>query len=260
MHAQEGRVLSVSVQLSDPSSYKGGGLALGPRLASPDQGCVIIFPSYVVHRVFPVTQGRRHALVMWIRGSFAGAPFASAGLDAHLRTIRDTEGWMTLRKLEDSVRAAGQEQRPAETDVEERWRLIPTGVRWNYGTHLLRVGNHVEAAKVLGSVVEEDSGRNGALNNLALAQYGKGDVQGAILTLMRARYERPGDREVHANLGKFLCAQGDWSAGFASLFKAARMGDMSVILFAAFISGLLIMMISAALAVCVFLLRGLGVL
>ena len=33
-----------------------------------EQGSIIIFPSFVYHRVTPVTHGRRHSLVGWIAG------------------------------------------------------------------------------------------------------------------------------------------------------------------------------------------------
>jgi PKHD-type hydroxylase len=35
------------------------------------QGTVIVFPSYVLHEVTPITQGTRHSLVAWL----AGDPF-----------------------------------------------------------------------------------------------------------------------------------------------------------------------------------------
>ena len=67
------RKLSVSVQLSDPTLYSGGDLNLyldsAPTTMKKDQGCLIIFPSYVLHEVTSVTQGERHSLVSWITGS-----------------------------------------------------------------------------------------------------------------------------------------------------------------------------------------------
>lgn len=66
------RKLSLSVQLSDPARYQGCDLELhgateisrGPR----DRGAVIIFPSYVLHRVTPIQSGTRKSLVAWISG------------------------------------------------------------------------------------------------------------------------------------------------------------------------------------------------
>jgi PKHD-type hydroxylase len=68
-----GRKLSVVVQLTDPSKYEGGELQFsmdGDKIlvAEKEQGTVIIFPSYMRHRVTPVTKGRRHSLVTWITG------------------------------------------------------------------------------------------------------------------------------------------------------------------------------------------------
>ena len=70
------RKLSVSIQLSDPASYEGGDLEINmgsfSKTAARDKGALIIFPSYALHRVHPVTSGERHSLVAWIVGN---APF-----------------------------------------------------------------------------------------------------------------------------------------------------------------------------------------
>jgi PKHD-type hydroxylase len=65
------RKLSVVVQLSDPSEYEGGELQIhcGKVISvEKDKGTVIIFPSYLLHRVTPVTKGTRRTLVVWIDG------------------------------------------------------------------------------------------------------------------------------------------------------------------------------------------------
>ena len=66
------RKLSLSVQLSDPNSYKGGDLLIhegdNPIFLPKEQGKLISFPSYVLHEVTPVTKGKRYSLVAWITG------------------------------------------------------------------------------------------------------------------------------------------------------------------------------------------------
>jgi PKHD-type hydroxylase len=66
------RKLSVSVQLSDPADYDGGDLQLRVsdtvETAPRARGTVCIFPSFVSHRVTPVTRGVRKALVAWVAG------------------------------------------------------------------------------------------------------------------------------------------------------------------------------------------------
>lgn len=66
------RKLSLSVQLTDPDEYKGGELELmfgrKAQKVPRQRGLVSFFPSYVLHRVRPVTQGTRHSLVAWISG------------------------------------------------------------------------------------------------------------------------------------------------------------------------------------------------
>jgi PKHD-type hydroxylase len=65
------RKLSVTVQLSDPADYDGGELELFSFVReNPTRniGSVIIFPSFLTHRVAPVTRGVRWSLVAWVNG------------------------------------------------------------------------------------------------------------------------------------------------------------------------------------------------
>ena len=70
------RKVSITVQLSEPDEYEGGDLELfrggstdGPFLqAERNAGCVFLFPSYVMHRVTPVTRGTRKSFVLWLGG------------------------------------------------------------------------------------------------------------------------------------------------------------------------------------------------
>lgn len=66
------RKLSMVVQLSDPDSYEGGDFELANHPADPQQvrmqGSVIVFPSFLRHRVTPVTKGVRYSLVGWMEG------------------------------------------------------------------------------------------------------------------------------------------------------------------------------------------------
>jgi PKHD-type hydroxylase len=66
------RKLSVSIQLTDPKKYKGGELYLydneqGVEMKK-EQGDLILFPSYTLHEVKPVTKGERNSLVAWVTG------------------------------------------------------------------------------------------------------------------------------------------------------------------------------------------------
>jgi PKHD-type hydroxylase len=66
---QETRLLSISVELSEPADHEGGLLEIPPdRMARPrslKRGGACIFPSRALHRVSPVTRGTRWALVNW---------------------------------------------------------------------------------------------------------------------------------------------------------------------------------------------------
>jgi PKHD-type hydroxylase len=66
------RKLSLSVQLTDPKNYKGGELILyenenGVEMKK-EQGTLILFPSYILHEVKPITKGERNSLVSWVTG------------------------------------------------------------------------------------------------------------------------------------------------------------------------------------------------
>ncbi len=66
------RKLSISIQLSNPADYEGGDLELmygtAPEKLDKSQGTFIVFPSFMLHRVTPVTRGTRWSLVAWILG------------------------------------------------------------------------------------------------------------------------------------------------------------------------------------------------
>lgn len=76
------RKLSMSVQLSKPEDYEGGDLRFnlrgldshnGDTVISPppefkQQGSIVIFPSFLWHKVEPITSGKRYSLVMWTLG------------------------------------------------------------------------------------------------------------------------------------------------------------------------------------------------
>jgi PKHD-type hydroxylase len=62
------RKLSLSLQLSGPAEYAGGDLefvSLSPGAEARNLGTAIFFPSFLAHRVSPVTRGVRRSLVAW---------------------------------------------------------------------------------------------------------------------------------------------------------------------------------------------------
>ena len=75
------RKLSVTVSLSDPKDYKGGELEFDFRNNEPNKkpnirkcteilpkGSLVVFPSFVWHRICPVKSGERNSLVIWNLG------------------------------------------------------------------------------------------------------------------------------------------------------------------------------------------------
>ena len=70
------RKISISVLLSDPDDYDGGEVQFfntrRVKTATRARGTAVMFPSYMSHRVRPVTRGVRRSMVIWV----SGPPFA----------------------------------------------------------------------------------------------------------------------------------------------------------------------------------------
>jgi PKHD-type hydroxylase len=65
------RKLSCVILLNDPSEFEGGVLQLKSmedRNLLDKQGSIIVFPSFIEHKVTPVTKGVRYSAVIWASG------------------------------------------------------------------------------------------------------------------------------------------------------------------------------------------------
>lgn len=64
------RKLGITVQLSDPASYDGGELEFidSTQTVPRERGTLVVFPTYMLHRVRKVTRGQRLSLVSWVHG------------------------------------------------------------------------------------------------------------------------------------------------------------------------------------------------
>ena len=66
------RKISITVQLSDPEEYEGGDFELWTggefKTLPKSKGDAILFPSFLMHRITPITKGTRKSLVLWIGG------------------------------------------------------------------------------------------------------------------------------------------------------------------------------------------------
>jgi PKHD-type hydroxylase len=74
------RKVSITLQLSEDDEYVGGDLEITgggsgsgvfetAHVCPRGKGITVIFPSYMMHRVSPVTKGTRRSLVLWVGGS-----------------------------------------------------------------------------------------------------------------------------------------------------------------------------------------------
>lgn len=66
------RKLSMTIQLSEPDEYEGGDLQfmINQKIVSAprEKGTIVIFPSFIIHRVTPITKGTRQSIVGWVSG------------------------------------------------------------------------------------------------------------------------------------------------------------------------------------------------
>jgi PKHD-type hydroxylase len=67
------RKLSMVLQLNNPSEFEGGELQVKINSDNPTslelrRGRAWFFPSFLLHRVTPITKGERKSLVLWITG------------------------------------------------------------------------------------------------------------------------------------------------------------------------------------------------
>jgi len=73
------RKVSITIQLSESEEYEGGELMLctgsnghgvldNTNICPRGKGVAVLFPSYMMHRVSPVTKGTRKSLVLWVGG------------------------------------------------------------------------------------------------------------------------------------------------------------------------------------------------
>lgn len=73
------RKVSITIQLSESDEYEGGDLMIctgsngsgqldNNEICPRGKGVGVLFPSYMMHRVSPVTKGTRKSLVLWVGG------------------------------------------------------------------------------------------------------------------------------------------------------------------------------------------------
>ncbi len=69
-HMAMRRKLSMTVQLSQPDEYDGGELEFMIPALTADKGVgsLCVFPSWMLHRVKPITRGTRWSLASWVCG------------------------------------------------------------------------------------------------------------------------------------------------------------------------------------------------
>ena len=70
------RKLTAIIQLSDSDDYEGGDFEFGLTdkegtdliKGKRSKGCLLVFPSFLSHRVTPITKGTRYSIITWMEG------------------------------------------------------------------------------------------------------------------------------------------------------------------------------------------------
>ncbi len=96
--------LSATLFLEDPEAYDGGELIVegqfGAQVVKLPAGHMILYPSSSLHRVAPVTRGRRVASFFWIQSM-----------------VRDTEARRTLFELDTAVQTIAADRGQADPSI-----------------------------------------------------------------------------------------------------------------------------------------------
>lgn len=98
--------LSATLFLSEPGDYDGGELIIeemyGPQSVKLPAGDLVLYPSKSLHRVTPVTRGRRVASFFWLQS-----------------LVRDDADRETLFRLDVAIQRVSAEKGPKDTAVLE---------------------------------------------------------------------------------------------------------------------------------------------
>ena len=98
--------LSATLFLSEPEDYDGGELVIeemyGPQTVKLPAGDLVLYPSKSLHRITPVTRGRRVGSFFWIQS-----------------LVRDDSDRETLFRLDVAIQRVSAEKGPKDTAVLE---------------------------------------------------------------------------------------------------------------------------------------------
>lgn len=101
--------LSITIFLNEPAAYEGGELVLktdfGEQVFKRQAGDAVLYPTHYVHRVNPVTRGRRLAIVTWMESMVrdpARREIIADLADVMDRLVTDKADSETIKRVEKS--------------------------------------------------------------------------------------------------------------------------------------------------------------
>jgi hypothetical protein len=128
------RVMSVTVQLSPPSEYEGGHVEFGTYgNASTDVGTMVLFASYLPHKVHKVTSGVRYSIVAWFGGDapesyWTLAQSSYTAMIASRPDICDSHEWMAVQLSNFGRHPAAKESLVNGIDCNDGTRLLSSSM------------------------------------------------------------------------------------------------------------------------------------
>lgn len=223
-----GRAISVTVQLSVPSAYDGGGLQVGLELIGRSVGTVAMFPSTMMHKVHTVRRGQRSALVAWFqlrerRGGRAAIAFWAKAID-DTRLVQRAAPHMPFASYSLGLLLWGaREYSAAQASLERAVSLAPdlAAPRNNLAILLLQrpgTDNNNDAAargrqqyakRLLRRALTLEPADSTALLSLAMAQHFLSERREAEAAYRRAIRQQPALWMAYNNLAMLLESSND---------------------------------------------------
>ena len=216
-YEDQNRLLSASVQLTAGERYTGGDLQVGAKNATRDVGALVVFPSYQLHRVYPVLEGDRYSLVVWLRGEDGAGEYWDDAEQSYRDRLAPASGGAEGGEAVDALALAAHNSLGslyshlgrAEESLpvyKAALSLAPSDSTTlsNYAAAFMKLNRNEEAVEVYNQALSDDPaviwslrGRGGALLRLGRNAEAVADLQTAVEIA-------PEDAPTQVNLGLAL--------------------------------------------------------
>ena len=204
----QNRLLSASVQLSGADAYSGGDVQIAEANVTRDIGAVVVFPSYQLHRVFPVTAGERWSLVVWLRGADKAGEYWNDARRSYRALQRSAAPGLAMAALSTLATVYSHLDRAAESIplYEKALALEPSDptVLSNQADSYTRIGKDADAIRVHTKALVAHPAQLWSLRGRGSVLLRQERHAEAAADLERATELAPGDEVAQLSLGLSL--------------------------------------------------------